>query len=100
MDFGKSGSKAVKYERLYTNSLLKKSFSPGRSKRVRCKAFEILRSEAYLAVRRNDTCAPKRFSTQATKDLPVGRGNAADGHFSATASTKRNEHPWYMQGSS
>jgi hypothetical protein len=34
-----------------------------------------------LVVRRNDACAPKRFSAQATKDLPVGRGNAADGFF-------------------
>jgi hypothetical protein len=32
------------------------------------KAPEILRSEAYLDVRRNDACATKRFSAQATKD--------------------------------
>jgi hypothetical protein len=36
------------------NRLLKKSSFPGCSKRARCKAPEILRSEAYLAVRRND----------------------------------------------
>ena len=34
--------------------LLKKSFSAGCSKMPRCKAPEILRSEAYLDVRRND----------------------------------------------
>jgi len=34
--------------------LLKKRFSSGCSKRSRCKALEILRSEAYLDVRRND----------------------------------------------
>jgi hypothetical protein len=36
------------------NRLLKKSSFPGCSKRARCKAPEILRSEAYLAVRCND----------------------------------------------
>ena len=36
------------------NSLLKRSFSSGWSKTSRCKALEILRSEAYLVVRRND----------------------------------------------
>jgi len=39
----------------------------------KCKAPEILRSEAYIDVRCNDACAPKRFSAQATKDLPVNR---------------------------
>jgi hypothetical protein len=34
--------------------LLRKSPFPGCSKRARCKAPEILRSEAYLAVRCND----------------------------------------------
>ncbi len=34
--------------------LLKKSSFPGCSKMVRCKAPEILRNEAYPAVRRND----------------------------------------------
>jgi len=37
-----------------SNRLLKKSFSSGCSKMPRCKAFEILRSESYMAVRRND----------------------------------------------
>jgi len=37
-------------------------------------ALEILRSEAYFTVRRNDACAPKRFSAQATRD----ENNAAD----------------------
>jgi hypothetical protein len=37
-----------------SNRLPKKSSFPGCSKRARCKALEILRSEAYLAVRRND----------------------------------------------
>ena len=36
------------------SSLLKKAFSSGCSKMPRCKALEILRSEAYLGVRRND----------------------------------------------
>ena len=36
------------------SSLLKKSFFPDCSKMARCKAPEILRSEAYLDVRRND----------------------------------------------
>ncbi len=36
------------------NSLLKKSIFIGCSKMPRCKASEILRSEAYLDVRRND----------------------------------------------
>jgi predicted N-acetyltransferase YhbS len=35
------------------SSLLKKAFSSGCSKMPRCKALEILRSEAYLGVRRN-----------------------------------------------
>jgi hypothetical protein len=48
--------------------MLKRSFFSGCSKMPRCKAPEILRSEAYLEVRRNDACAPKRFSAQATKD--------------------------------
>jgi len=39
---------------LNSNNLLKKSFSAGYSKMPRCKAPEILRSEAYLAVRWND----------------------------------------------
>ena len=68
---------------------VEKASSSGRSKRARCKlsfaksrsrelpclrrsgyaqAGEILRSEAYLAVRRNDACAPKRFSVQAMRD--------------------------------
>jgi hypothetical protein len=34
--------------------LLKKLFLSGCSKMLRCKAPEILRSEAYLVVRRND----------------------------------------------
>jgi hypothetical protein len=34
--------------------MLKKSPFPGCSKMARCKAPEILRNEAYLAVRRND----------------------------------------------
>jgi hypothetical protein len=34
--------------------LLKKRFSPGWSKTSRCKAYEILRNEAYCSVRRND----------------------------------------------
>jgi hypothetical protein len=37
-----------------TNRLLEKSSFSGCSKRARCKAPEILKSEAYLAVRRND----------------------------------------------
>jgi hypothetical protein len=37
----------------------------------RCKAPEILGNEAYLGVRRND------------EGPAVGRGNAADGRFSA-----------------
>jgi hypothetical protein len=36
------------------NSLLKNSFFAGCSKMSRCKAPEILRSEVYLDVRRND----------------------------------------------
>ena len=36
-------------------------------------APETLRSEAYSTVRRNDACAPKRFSAQATKDEPACR---------------------------
>jgi hypothetical protein len=47
-------------------------------------APKVLRREAYFAVRRNNACAPKRFSAQATKDLPTGRDNAADSHFSPT----------------
>jgi len=39
---------------MLTNRLLKKSIFPGCSKMPRCKAPEILRSEAYLSVRRND----------------------------------------------
>jgi hypothetical protein len=39
--------------------------------------------ELPLQVRRNDACAPKRFSARATKDLPAGRRNAADGYFSS-----------------
>ena len=34
--------------------LLKKRFLAGCSKMPRCKALEIMRSEAYLGVRRND----------------------------------------------
>ena len=34
--------------------LLKKRFFAGCSKMSRCKALEIMRSEAYLGVRRND----------------------------------------------
>jgi len=34
--------------------LLKKRFFAGWSKTPRCKALEIMRSEAYLGVRRND----------------------------------------------
>jgi hypothetical protein len=37
-----------------TKRLLKRSSFAGCSKRARCKAPEILRSEVYLAVRRND----------------------------------------------
>ncbi len=37
-----------------SHNLLKNSFSAGCSKMPRCKAPEILRSEAYLDVRRND----------------------------------------------
>jgi hypothetical protein len=37
-----------------SSGLLKKSFFQGCSKMPRCKAPEILRSEAYLDVRRND----------------------------------------------
>jgi hypothetical protein len=37
-----------------TNGLLKKSSLTACSKRTRCKALEILRSEEYLALRRND----------------------------------------------
>jgi hypothetical protein len=40
--------------KLIFNGLLKKSSFPGCSKRARCKAPEILRNEAYFAVRRND----------------------------------------------
>ena len=36
------------------SSLLKKSLYSGCSKMLRCKAPEVLRSEAYLDVRRND----------------------------------------------
>jgi hypothetical protein len=35
-------------------NFLEKSMGPGCSKMARCKALEILRSEAYLDVRRND----------------------------------------------
>jgi hypothetical protein len=38
---------------MFRRLLVKASFS-GCSKRARCKAPEILRSEAYLEVRRND----------------------------------------------
>jgi hypothetical protein len=37
----------------------------------------------------NDACAPERFSAQATKDLPLGRGNAVDGRFSAACAIPR-----------
>jgi hypothetical protein len=39
--------------KLVPNRLPKKLSFPGRSKRARCKAPEILRSEAYFEVRRN-----------------------------------------------
>jgi hypothetical protein len=48
-----------------------KVFFPGCSKMPKCKAPEIVRSEAYLAY------------AATRKDLPEGRGNAADGLFSA-----------------
>jgi len=51
---------------------LKKWFSPGCSKMPRCKAPEILRSEAYWHVRCND------------EGPAESRGNAADGRFSAS----------------
>ena len=40
--------------RKHSNRLLKNLSFPGCSKRAGCKAPEIPRSEAYLAVRRND----------------------------------------------
>jgi len=45
---------AAKKKRNPSTRLLKKSCFAGCSKRTRCKAPEILRSEAYLPVRRND----------------------------------------------
>jgi hypothetical protein len=97
-----------------TSRLLKKSFFEGCSKRTLpspkrfragrqmqvepCEiplagAPEVLRCEAYFAVRLNNACAPKRFSAQATKDLPTGRDNAADSHFSATCSSTEGLTP-------
>jgi hypothetical protein len=51
---GPHGAAILANESLFINRLLKKSSFPGCSKRARCKAPEILRSEAYFAVRRND----------------------------------------------
>jgi hypothetical protein len=42
----------------------------------RCKAPEVLRSETYLYVRRND---------EEPACQPIGRGNAADGRFSSAS---------------
>ena len=39
---------------IYFHRFMKKSFLSGCSKMLRCKAPEILRSEAYLLVRRSD----------------------------------------------
>jgi len=50
----KEGGLKVKEGFGIISRLLKKSSSAGCSKMPRCKAPEILRSEAYLDVRRND----------------------------------------------
>jgi len=80
-------------KRLPSARLLEAGLRAGRQMQVEpCEiplagAPEVLRCEAYFAVRLNNACAPKRFSAQATKDLPTGRDNAADNHFSATCSS-------------
>jgi hypothetical protein len=87
--FGAVQIRLINYELI--SSLLKKPFFTGWSKMPRCKAPEILRSEAYLDVRRNDErrgvpLRRIRSNSLYAREKVSGLDNAADGLFFSTLS--------------